>query len=102
MTDPIDEPDPDAPVELAITDVLDLHHFAPKQVPELVAAWLDECVARGFVEVRLIHGKGIGALRKTVHHVLERHPAVERFALADQTRGGWGATVVRLRAPKPE
>lgn len=92
-----DSPDP-APVILEITDELDLHTFAPGDVKELVADYLDACVERGFTEVRIIHGKGVGTLRRTVHAVLGRHPAVVGFAGAPERRGGWGATVVTLRS----
>ncbi len=91
-----DAPDP-APVVLEITDELDLHTFAPADVKELVADYLDACLERGFTEVRVIHGKGVGTLRRTVHAVLARHPAVASFTGAPEHRGGWGATVVVLR-----
>ncbi len=79
---------------------LDLLTFAPREVASVVASWLEECVARGFDDVRIIHGKGIGNLRRTVHAVLERHPAVKSFRLAGSERGGWGATLARLTKPK--
>ena len=84
-------------VEVPITDELDLHTFAPREVAALVADYIDLARERGFAEVRIVHGKGIGALRRTVHAVLARHPAVAGFALAGGHEGGWGATVVRLR-----
>jgi hypothetical protein len=86
----------DAHAVVAISDELDLHLFAPREVSALVQDYLDECVARGFSSVRIIHGKGIGALRRTVHAILERHPAVREYALAGHDAGGWGATVVEL------
>jgi len=86
------------PVEYPITDELDLHPFAPAEVAELVADYLDQCVARGFSLVRIIHGKGRGTLRRTVHAVLARHPAVKSFRGAPEDRGGWGATMVELSA----
>lgn len=85
-----------APVEIG--DVLDLHTFRPRDVPELVRDYVDECVARGYAEVRIIHGKGIGNLRRTVHAVLERHPDVVEYRLGGQGGGSWGATVATLRA----
>ena len=91
-------PDPDEPVVLPIEPVLDLHPFRPQEVKDLVRDWLDECVARGWTEVRVIHGKGIGALRETVHSLLKKHPAVESFGL-DPGKSGWGATVIRLKRP---
>ena len=85
-------------ISLPIDGVLDLHTFRPADVGDLVPAYLAECRKRGIYEVRIIHGKGIGALRETVHAILRRLPEVESFALAPADMGGWGATVVRLRA----
>jgi dsDNA-specific endonuclease/ATPase MutS2 len=88
-----DEPDA---TELPIDGVLDLHTFAPADVKELVAEYLDACLARGILEVRLIHGKGIGALRRTVHALLERDRRVASFRPATEEQGGWGATIATL------
>jgi DNA-nicking Smr family endonuclease len=85
-------------VILPIEDSLDLHAFAPRDVRSLVGEYLDQAAARGLREVRLIHGKGIGAQRAIVRGVLARHPAVAEFFDGPPERGGWGATVVRLRA----
>ena len=90
----MDEPDP---VILPIEDALDLHAFAPRDVASVVAEYLDAAQARGFVEVRLIHGRGIGVQRKIVQGVLARHPLVAAYADAPPERGGVGATIVRLR-----
>jgi DNA-nicking Smr family endonuclease len=95
----MDEPDDDTPIELPIDGTLDLHAFHPRDVKELVPDYLAECRARGILEVRIIHGKGTGALRRTVHAILSRLPEVDRFGLAMEDTGGWGATRVRLRAP---
>ena len=84
-------------VELPIDGVLDLHTFRPSDVGDLVPTYLAECRKRGILHVRIIHGKGIGALRETVHAILRRMPEVEGFALAPEYAGGWGATVVALR-----
>ncbi|MCG8420493.1 MAG: Smr/MutS family protein [Proteobacteria bacterium] len=86
-------------VAVEIGDVLDLHTFRPRDVPELVRDYIDECLERGFDQVRIIHGKGIGNLRRTVHAVLQRHEGVEEYSLAGDSAGGWGATLVRLRVP---
>lgn len=85
------------PVPLPITSELDLHTFQPREVKVVVTEYLAECRARSLLEVRIVHGKGIGALRQTVHALLAKHPDVERFALATEAFGGWGATIVHLR-----
>jgi len=89
--------DESEPVHLPIEDSLDLHAFAPKDVRPVVEEYLREAVARGFREVRLIHGRGIGMQRASVQALLAGHPLVLRFFDASPERGGWGATVVELR-----
>lgn len=88
---------PGEPVELPITDVLDLHSFPPSQVPDLVRDWLDEVCLRGYRDVRIIHGRGIGVQRRTVRSILSRDPRVKQFSDAPAEAGGWGATVVHLK-----
>lgn len=92
-----DDPDEPAPAELPIDGVLDLHTFKPEEVAELVQDYLDECAARGISAIRIIHGKGKGTLRRTVHAELERRSDVVEYKLAPPERGGWGATLVTLR-----
>jgi DNA-nicking Smr family endonuclease len=89
----------DDPIRLPIDGVLDLHTFHPRDVKDLVTEYLAECQARGISQVRIIHGKGIGQLRSTVHSLLARHPQVLSFADDHPEYGGWGATLVRLRMP---
>ena len=89
----------DEPVEIPIEDALDLHAFAPRDVASVVEDYLTAAHARGFREVRLIHGRGIGVQREIVRAALARHVLVESFADAPPERGGWGATVVQLRIP---
>ena len=91
----------DEPLPLPITGELDLHTFRPQDVKDLVPDYLAECRARGLLVVRIVHGKGIGNLRRTVHAILARQPAVVSFVLAGEHFGGWGATMVRLRPPEP-
>jgi len=86
----------DEPIQLPIDGVLDLHAFKPAEVKELVLEYLAECRARGIFQVRIIHGKGIGNLRRTVHALLEKNPEVISFTLDHPQYGGWGATVVFL------
>ena len=83
-------------VKLPITGELDLHTFRPSEIGELIPEYLEECRTKGIRSVRIIHGKGIGTLRETVHALLKRDPRVERFQLADQPEGGWGATIAWL------
>jgi DNA-nicking Smr family endonuclease len=90
--------DDDPPVPIPIEDSLDLHAFAPRDVPSVVEEYLLEARARGFAEVRLIHGRGIGVQRAIVQALLARHPLVAGYADAPADRGGRGATVVRLRS----
>ncbi len=85
------------PVALPIDGTLDLHAFAPGEVGSLVPEWIGACAEAGLRELRIVHGKGIGALRRTVHALLARDPRVESFRLAGEDGGGWGATIVRLK-----
>jgi dsDNA-specific endonuclease/ATPase MutS2 len=89
--------DGDEPVELPIDGVLDLHTFRPKDVGDLVPDYLEACRAKGIFQVRIIHGKGTGALRESVHAILKRHPKVVSFTLDHPQYGGWGATLVQLK-----
>ncbi len=89
--------DAENPVDIPIDGELDLHTFRPAEVKDLIPDWLTACRERGILEVRIVHGKGTGMLRETVHAVLKRLPEVASFRLADETGGSWGATVVRLR-----
>jgi dsDNA-specific endonuclease/ATPase MutS2 len=84
------------PVELEITDSIDLHAFAPRDVKAVTEAYLEEARKKGFRLVRIIHGKGIGVQRETVRKVLESTPFVKSFKTADELSGSWGATIVKL------
>ena len=66
-------------------------------MPSVVEEYLRAAHARGFREVRLIHGRGIGVQRATVRSLLREHPLVAGFTDAPEDRGGRGATLVRLR-----
>ena len=89
--------DDDAPVEIAIDGTLDLHAFSPRDVRHLLPEWLAACRARGIREVRIVHGKGTGSLRRTVEALLDRSPDVVAHRTADEAGGGWGATLADLR-----
>ncbi len=84
---------------MMIDGVLDLHTFRPSEVGTLIPDYIEECLKRGILDLRIIHGKGTGSLRRTVHAILKRHPSVASFQTADETAGGWGATLVRLQPP---
>jgi DNA-nicking Smr family endonuclease len=93
-------PDPGAPVDLPVDGVLDLHAFDPREVVSLVTEYLRVCREHGILEVRVVHGKGTGALRATVHALLARLPEIAGFRTAGEDAGGWGATLVTLRPPE--
>ncbi len=91
----------DDPVEVPIADVIDLHPFLPSETASVVEEYLREASARGLREVRIVHGRRIGAQRLTVRAVLGRSALVEEFRDAPPEAGGWGATVARLRPGTP-
>lgn len=91
------EPSQEEPIELPIDGVLDLHTFRPRDVKEVVWDYLAACREKGILRVRIIHGKGIGSLRQTVHAILAQRPEVISYSLANEHFGGWGATIVHLR-----
>lgn len=91
--DPADH-EPDDPVPYPIDGILDLHTFRPSDLGTLIDEWIDECRRRGILNIRIIHGKGTGALRKSVHHLLGRNRYVETYAT--DGRSGGGATVATL------
>ncbi len=92
-----DEYDPEQPVEISVEDSIDLHSFPPRDVPDVVDAYLEEASNKGFTEVRLIHGRGIGVQRDRVQKLLARHPLVSGFHDAPPDRGGWGATIAYIK-----
>ncbi|MCZ6766823.1 MAG: Smr/MutS family protein [bacterium] len=98
MTNDSFKEDEHSPVEIPIDGILDLHTFDPRDAKSLVRDYLTECRARGILQVRIIHGKGTGALRETVHATLEKIQFVRSFELAGD-RSGWGATIAMLSAP---
>lgn len=84
--------------DFPVDGVLDLHCFQPGEVKDLLPHYIALCKDKGILQVRVIHGKGSGRLRETVHAILRRLPEVVSFSLASSEAGGWGATVVVLRA----
>lgn len=84
------------PPELPIDGTLDLHTFRPQDLGDLIPDYIDACLDKGITHVRIIHGKGTGNLRRSVHALLDRNPYVESYSLAND-RSGWGATVAMLK-----
>jgi DNA-nicking Smr family endonuclease len=87
----------DEPIEVPIEDTIDLHPFLPRQIRDVVRDYLEAARARGFRQVRLIHGRGKGVQRDSIRSLLSSIEWVEAFHDADGSGGGWGATVVVLR-----
>ena len=85
------------PVEIPVDGMLDLHAFQPREVKDLVKDYIRLCKERGIREIRIIHGKGTGQLRRTVHSILSKNPTVRSFRLAGEDAGGFGATIVQLK-----
>ena len=81
---------------------LDLRGQNSEDALDMLESYLDKAYLAGMPFVRIIHGKGIGQLRQTVHTILEKHPDVASFNLASEHFGGWGATIVHLQPPSPD
>jgi len=81
--------------EYPIDGILDLHSFKPKEINSLIPEYITECINRNIIEIRIIHGKGKGILRRGVHAILKRDPRVISFEMA-KDRSSWGATIVHL------
>ena len=98
MNDEIDlfNPFPE-PIELEVTDSLDLHSFAPREVKNVVQNYLQEARKKGFKIIRIIHGKGIGVQREIVRKVLAETDYVKSYKTADEFSGSWGATIAELK-----
>jgi dsDNA-specific endonuclease/ATPase MutS2 len=86
------------PVVVPIEDSIDLHTFAPKDIPSIVQEYLEQCQDAGIHEVRIIHGRGKGIQREIVRSVLQKHPLVLSFKDAPPEAGGWGATIAELKS----
>ncbi len=87
------------PVQVPIDGTLDLHAFRPADIKLLIPDYLEECLNSGIYSIRIIHGKGIGNLRRTVHAQLDRSKLVQSYRLAGEDAGSWGATLVTLKKP---
>jgi DNA-nicking Smr family endonuclease len=85
------------PVKIPIEDVLDLHTFNPKELPDLLEDYFSACIDEGIYSVRIIHGKGRGILKDRVRRILGKNSMVASFSNAPLEAGGWGATLVELK-----
>ncbi len=83
-------------VHLPIDGTLDLHLFQPSDIRTLIDQYINACLDKEIYNLRIIHGKGKGHLRRGVHALLDRNPSVVSYRLADESGGGWGATLVTL------
>lgn len=90
----MEEPEQTDPVEVEITDTLDLHTFHPRDVKDVVQEYLAACVERRFRYVRIIHGKGTGVQKEMVRSILAKSEYVESFGDGPD----WGSTVVVLKS----
>src|SRR4051794_27169875 len=99
LLDARDAPAGGEPGDAPLTDELDLHTFLPRECADIVAEYVRAAQEAGMTSVRIVHGKGTGTLRRIVHGVLDRHPAVRGYRLADERGGSWGATLVELHPP---
>lgn len=90
----------DDPVTLPISDELDLHSFAPRDIPSVVEEYLEACREKGILEVRLVHGRGKGVQRAVVMRLLSQLECVAELREAPPEAGGWGATFVKLVSRK--
>ena len=97
----MEEEEPFVPeaVEVPIDGTLDLHTFQPRELKTLLPDYFQACRDRGIYNVRVVHGKGTGALRRSVHALLDRMEGIESYRLGGMGEGSWGATLVVL---KPE
>jgi DNA-nicking Smr family endonuclease len=88
------------PVKMPIEDILDLHTFKPKDIPDLLVDYFEACIDVNICSVRIVHGKGRWILKKRVQGLLKKNPMVESFKDAPPEAGGWGATLVELKGKK--
>ncbi len=93
----VDKLNDNTPAEYPIDGTLDLHTFSPSDVKDLVPEYIEECLNRSIMQIRIIHGKGTGTLRRIVHSILDKHPRVVSYRHESGSGGSWGATVVILK-----
>ena len=81
----------------AITDELNLHGMFVQEALDITVKYLDDAVLAGLPSVRILHGKGTGALRKAVHEALRENTLVSNYQFAPFDQGGEGVTVVTFK-----
>lgn len=84
------------PEHVPINGILDLHTFRPDELGSLIPEYIDACREKEIYQLRIIHGKGTGNLRRSVHALLDRNKQVKSYRLAGD-RSSWGATLVELK-----
>ena len=89
------------PVDIPANGTLDLHTFQPGELKDLIPVYLAACREKGILQVRIIHGKGTGTLRRTTHAILSGLTYVSSFSTAGEDAGGWGATLVTIKRSDP-
>jgi dsDNA-specific endonuclease/ATPase MutS2 len=85
------------PIEIPINGELDLHTFRPNELGDLIPDYIEQCLELGLHRVRIIHGKGTGTLRETVHKLLKRNPHVVEYRIGNESEGSWGATIAYIK-----
>ena len=92
----MDEPRPHV---VPIGPELDLHAFAPRDIPSVVDAYLRAAAEAGLTTVRIVHGRGRGIQRAIVQKTIDAHPLVVQFD--DDRTSLLGATIVTLAPSLP-
>ena len=67
------------------------------EATQAVEKFVDRAFLAGAIRLRVVHGSGMGILRKALREYLRKHPHVSTVSEAQQNEGGGGATVVELR-----
>ena len=94
--------DEEDPIIMPIDGILDLHTFLPRELNNLIDDYIEACVQAGVLEIRIIHGKGKGILKKRVYSILARNNKVQGYSQASEDAGGWGAVLVKLKSASPD
>ncbi len=87
----------DEPIKIELEDELDLHHFHPKDVKEVLAEFIEIAAAKGKKQIRIVHGKGISTVKSIVKKELENNSRILSYS---DDGSNWGATIAVLRDDK--